>query len=278
MKINYKAGEITIAILILLFVWIVYTWLFMYADRKIVFLYDHLGSTPFDSITSGRYWMAGLLLSGFISVFYYTVRLAAGSDIEVSWQGVMKKITIPLFVGIIFIMMTMGSPKMPLLIAISSATATTIGLCIGLSVADDLMTHLLKTIAATAIGSGFVPFLILFRVLELPSNGIVTLNLAIWIVVLSVLAGFIWLWIATYFFRIYAPSRFQILKGILFLAYLVLPVIHYLFATPKGIPYITSSSNFFANNILLRFINWILLVVFVYTGYGWATRQLYKKR
>jgi hypothetical protein len=222
--------------------------------------------------------MVGLVLSGFISVLYYTIRLAAGSGIEISWQGVMKKISLPLFIGIMLIMMTMGSPKMPFLIALSSATATTIGLSIGLSVADDLMTHLLKTIAATAIGSGFVPFLILFRALELPAKGILSQNMAIWIVVISIIAGYVWLWIALYFFRIYEPTRLQILKGIVFLAYLVLPVIHYLFATPKGIPYITSSDNFFADNMLLRTANWILLILFVYSGYGWATRHLYKKR
>ena len=46
-----------------------YYW-FAIADRYAVFLYDHLGATPFDAITSSRYWMAGLVASGAVMVAY----------------------------------------------------------------------------------------------------------------------------------------------------------------------------------------------------------------
>lgn len=53
----------------------IYFYLFGYADRKIVFLYEHLGLAPFDSATTGRYWMTGLVLSGFLTIFYLLIQL-----------------------------------------------------------------------------------------------------------------------------------------------------------------------------------------------------------
>ena len=42
---------------------LLYYW-FAVADRYAVFLYGHLGATPFDAVTSSRYWMAGLVAAG----------------------------------------------------------------------------------------------------------------------------------------------------------------------------------------------------------------------
>ena len=46
-----------------------YYW-FAVADRYAVFLYEHLGATPFDAVTGSRYWMAGLIANGFVLVLY----------------------------------------------------------------------------------------------------------------------------------------------------------------------------------------------------------------
>lgn len=47
----------------------------MIFDRRIVFLYEHMDLKADSPMTMGRYWMAGLLLSGFLTLFYLVVRL-----------------------------------------------------------------------------------------------------------------------------------------------------------------------------------------------------------
>jgi len=54
-----------------------YRW-FAVADRYVIFLYEHLGATPFDRVTRGRYWMAGLVAAGMVMVGYGLVNWAVG--------------------------------------------------------------------------------------------------------------------------------------------------------------------------------------------------------
>ena len=49
------------ALPIAVFVLGLYGYWFGIADRYAVFLYEHLGATPFDAVTRSRYWMAGLV-------------------------------------------------------------------------------------------------------------------------------------------------------------------------------------------------------------------------
>ncbi len=257
--------EIIISILITIISLGVYLYLFDYADRRIVFLYEHIGLKPFDRMTTGRYWMTGFVLSGFLTFLYLIAQLISRFIIKMEkiyWVTIIKLSWIPLILGIVIITMTLGEPKMTLSIAISSATA----LMIGFSVADDLIMNFKSTITYLITGLGLVPFLVLFRALELPGKGILTLNISILVVVISIVCGFLWLLIANRLFIKHKAPLIKVIKGILAISYLGLPVFHYLIATPKGIPYITSSDNFFADNIVLRITNWILLILIVVLG------------
>jgi len=261
-----KKAEIITSVLVNLISLGVYIYLFGFAYRKIVFLYEHMGLQPYDHITTGRYWMTGFVLSGFLSILYLSARLILkfGAKPEhISWKSIVILSVIPLTTGVIFITMTLGEPEMPFHIAMSAALALQIGLILGMSVVDDLMMNIKKTMIYLVSGIGLVPFLVLFRVLELPERGIISMNYAIAAVVFLFTGGLIWLYISCKIFKHARPGIIQQIKGILASGYVGLPLLHFLIATPKGIPYITSSDNFFADNLLLRACNWVLLFFIV---------------
>jgi hypothetical protein len=246
----------------------VYYYLFGCADRKIVFLYEHLGHTPFDSMTTGRYWMAGFLLSGLLTLLYLPasliLRLIIKSD-KISWKPIVLFSMIPLMIGIVFIIMNLGEPKLTFIIAISSFLALIIGISIGFSVIDDLIKDYKSRFTYLLFGLGLVPFLSLFRSLELPEKGILTMQISVLVIVISIVFGFFWLLIAYRIFKRCRPKWINEIKGTLLIGYIGLPVLHFLIATPKGIPYITTSDNFFADNMIIRLSNWILLFLMVFS-------------
>jgi hypothetical protein len=264
---KFKKGELIISAFISILSLCVYLYLFGYADRKIVFLYEHLSLAPFDKMTTGRYWMAGFVLSGFLTVLYLVVQLFLKFVLKsepMSWKPILKLTAIPLITGVVLIIMTTGEPKLTFVIAISSALALISGTAIGFSVSDDLIENLKSTFIYLFIGVGLVPFLILFRALELPGKGIITVGMSIIVTATLFVGSFCWLLIFYRLFSSHRPGTINVIKGAVLIGYLGLPCLHYLFATPKAIPYITSANNFFAENIVLRLINWILLILIVF--------------
>lgn len=261
-----EKGAIVVSIIITLISLGVYLYLFGYADRKVIFLYEHLGLTPFSTMTIGRYWMAGFVLSGFLTIVYLLVRVIAKFILrseEICWKSVVKFSFIPLIAGIVIIVTNFGEPRLTFLIAGSSAMALIIGLAIGLSVTDDLIKDFKSTIIYLTAGLGLVPFLILFRVLELPGKGILERNVSVVVAGFSMIGGFLWLLLIDRLVD-QKPEWINVIKGTLATGYVGLPLLHYLVATPEGIPYITSSDNFFANNMVLRIATWLLLILMVF--------------
>lgn len=261
-----KKAEILISILVIVISLGVYFYLFGCADRKIVFLYDHLGLTPFDKMTTGRYWMTGLVLSGFLTILYLIARLVLRfiKSEKISWKAIVKYSMIPLIIGVVLITMTLGEPKLTFLIAISSALALMIGIAIGFSVVDDLIKDYRSTFIYLIVGLGLVPFLLLFRVLELPEKRILAMNICVLVILISIVGGIFWLLILYRIFKKDRPTLINVIKGTVAIGYIGLPLLHYLTATPKGIPYITTADNFFADNMILRITNWILLILMVF--------------
>lgn len=263
-----KTSEIIIAILIVLISLGVYSYLFNYADRKVVFLYYHLGHTPFDTMTSGRYWMTGFVLSGFLTIFYLiiklTLKLLSAID-QPRWKTIVKMSFLPLLFGILIITMNFGEPKMTFSLAISSAATLIIGLIIGYSIVDDLFINFKSTKNYLITGLGLVPFLTLFRTLELPAKGILTWGTSITLTIISIGGGLLWLSIA-HLLTDNKSSLVKVLTGTMAITYLGGPVLHYLVATPEGIPYITTSGNVFAEDMVLRITTWILLILLAYLG------------
>lgn len=258
-----------IAILMILISLGVYTYLFIYADRKVVFLYSHLGSTPFDAMTSGRYWMAGFVLSGFLTLFYLIIKLMMKllfPNTHPRWKTIVQLSFLPLFLGILIITMNFGEPHLTFSLALSSAATLIIGLIIGFSVVDDLILHFQSTKNYLITGFGLMPFLSLFRTLELPAKGILSWSTSILVTIFSMIGGLLWVFTAYLLIEKNKPPLIKVLTGTLAITYVALPVLHYLLATPEGIPYITTSGNVFAQDMVLRISTWIVLILLAFIG------------
>ena len=127
---SLHAAPICLFVLCLFFYW------FAIADRSAIFLYNHMGATPFDSRTSSRYWMTGLVAAGAVMVLYTTANWFAARirglryaiyDPPPWWQ-VWLLCVIPLGVGIPWITMTVNWPTLPPAGAAACTVAALIGL------------------------------------------------------------------------------------------------------------------------------------------------------
>ncbi|MDD4108086.1 MAG: hypothetical protein PHH93_05135 [Prolixibacteraceae bacterium] len=259
--------EIIVSVLITVLALGAILFLFGYADRRAVFLYGQFDFTPFHKMTTGRYWMSGFVISGFIVVLYLIIQVSYKIILKaeiIKWYNILKYSSFPIISGVLIITMTTGEPKMPLAIAISIAFTLVTGLVLCFSIVDDLVNDINSTISYVISSMGLVPFLILFRTVEMPAKGILTVNTSIVIAGITFLGGWIWLLLSFRLFKKNPPGCLNIIKGTLAISYIGLPMLHYLTATPEGLPYITSSDNFFADNIIVRMINWIFLLFVVF--------------
>jgi len=134
--------EIIIAIILIIITLGVFVYIFAFANREVVFLYNHLGFKPFDRITAGRYWMLGFIVSGFLAMLYFILRLIllfinnSITEILNCWS-IIKITSIPLIFGIAIITMTLGDPILPFFTAISIPAVLIVGLIIEFSTIDD---------------------------------------------------------------------------------------------------------------------------------------------
>jgi hypothetical protein len=271
-----KKSDIITALALVICSLAVYLYLFGYADRKVVFLYEHLGFKPFDKITRGRYWMTGFVLSGFLSTLYLLIKLIWSSG-NIVWKNVLRLSIIPLIIGIVLITSLVGQPVLPFGLAVSSAITLPIGLGLGLSVVDDLVANPRSTFLYLLFSLGIIPLLVLFRMVELPAKGILSWD-AFWMYMpLLFIGALAWLFIGYRIFKSQKPSWIDVLKGALALGYVDLPLLHYLSATPEGIPYVTSADNFFPDHLLLRFLNWIVVLGILFFV-DWCTKRILLKR
>jgi hypothetical protein len=109
---------------------------------------------------------------------------------------------------------------------------------------------------------GLMPVLLLLRAVELPGRGLsVSVPLAVLVAVSSILASVGWLEIMTglrMWRRKSMPSASAVCIAGLSLSYLVLPVTHYDLSTPPAYRYITTASNFFAFDVGLQMLVFVV--------------------
>ena len=234
-----------------------YYW-FAVADRYAVFLYGHLGATPFDQVTSSRYWMAGLVASGAVMVIYTAVNWLLGRLAILrhqtcrppAWWRVWLVCVVPLIVGIPLITTTFNWPTLPPSLALACTAATLLGLALALWPGSLAALHPGDLTWLAFDGVGLVPGLLLLLAIEVPrTTGIISVGTAWSIAIGSTIGGLIWLLIMTglrRWRRKPVPSAGTLLAAGLCWGYLLLPLAHHLLATPPGYRYITTASNFFA--------------------------------
>lgn len=255
---NYKAGFLSATLLSALIIALFYYW-FALANRYVIFLYYHLGATPFDYRTSSRYWMSGLVASGVILVGYGVANWLAGRLAGLfyrkykppAWQLVWALCLIPVSAGIVLITTSVNNPTLPLPMAMLCAGVTVIGLAPALCTASMAAQRLSELAWLTVVGVGLTPCLLLLRAVELPATDLVTGNTAYIIAIGSTLAGIGWsigaIWLQVRWRQEPCQGTAAgFLLTAVCISYLFLPLFHYWLLTPPTARYITVSANFFA--------------------------------
>jgi len=255
----------TVLVLALFYYW------FGIADRYVVFLYYHdMGpvvpdTSPFSAVTSSRYWMAGLVAGGVVMLLYTTAAWLLGRLVMCyqppAWWRVWTVCALPLLIGIAAITMTVNDPRLPLLNAGQTTLATLIGLGLALLPSRMAGEHPGDLIWLAAEGCGFMLILVAVAALgNLPQWLARGRTRWVWMAVTALavaVAGLVLvpglrLWRHTPVPT--ATTRF--LAG-LCVAYLLMPLVHHLFAT-DGYYYISNSSNFFAPSVPFQFVAWLI--------------------
>ena len=262
------------------------------ANRYTIFLYGHTAvgipdSQPFDEMTTGRYWMSGLVGTGAVMVIRTAAhwlwgRLAVRRSrpfAPSTWWKVWLLVAMPVGVGIPAITMTVNAPTLPPSLAAACVMATLLGLAIALLPGRRAANRPTELTWLVTDGVGLMPALLLLRVVELPGRGLSVGSLEVWLAAIGgLLAGLIWL-AGMSALRIRRnkemPSAGALLFAGLGLSYLLMPLVHHLLATPPAYRYISTASNFFAFNLGIQFLAVIAatgLAVGVTKGRHWIGR------
>lgn len=263
-----EAGHIALCVLGLFYYW------FGVADRYAIFLYGHRApgialTQPFDAITRSRYWMAGYVAAGAVMVLYTGVHWLLGQ-----WAGWQRRVytvspvwqvwlwcCVPLSIGILGITMTVNAPTLPLALALQCVVATLVGLFFALLPAAWAVNRPLDLVWLGGDGLGLSPFLLFLRAIELPGQGVITMPMALLLITVGIGGSLVWLGIMTFlrrWRRRSVPPAHAVMSSGICINYLLLPLVHYLFATPPAYRYLSNSANFFATAPALQLL--ILLI------------------
>jgi len=241
-----------------------YYW-FAVADRYMIFLYGHLGATPFDDVTSSRYWMSGLVASGALMVVYTTANWLLGRVAALRhrdyrpppWWHVWVLCVTPLVIGMPVITMTLNWPTLPGSNASACILVTLVGLALALTPGSFAAQRPSDLGWLTLDGVGLMPSLLSLHVIELPARGSVSAATAYMVASGSIFAGALWLGIMTGL-RAWRkkswPGASTLFVAGLCLSYLLMPLVHHLLFTPRRCRYISAASNFFPHNICVQLI------------------------
>ena len=241
-----------------------YYW-FAVADRYAVFLYDHLGATPFDAITTSRYIMTGAVAGGYVLVGYCLIAHLRGlwatwrGDVYVPppWWQVWMISAPPLGAGIFYITTTQNSPTLPPEVAMLCVVAAWAALALALPPARWAVRRPRDLVLLAGDGLGLLPSLLLLRALELPFRDVLGPGVAMAVALGSIVGGGVWmLGMAALRTAIRArhPGAGRVFLAGLSIAYLGLPLVHHLLFTPAEYRYITDAANFYPQRSVLRLV------------------------
>lgn len=253
-----EAAFISVFILGLFYYW------YALADRYAVFLYGHVASPgdpqaqPFDEMTASRYWVCGLVACGAVLILYAAANwmLAQRAHrcgkrfVPSAWWRVWMLSAIPLGIGIPAITMSVNAPTLPPELAMACVVATWAGLAIALLSGEWAAERPKELLWLAADGLGLMPPLLCLRAVELPGRGVSLDMPTAWLWALgSVLSGLLWL-TGMSLLRLWRhremPSAAALFLAGVAWSYVLLPLVHYVLATPPRYRYISAAGNFFA--------------------------------
>jgi len=250
-----------------------YRW-FAVADRYVIFLYCHdMGplvpdTAPFSFVTASRYWVAGLVASGVVLVFYATFtwvwrRIDARRRVAryrpPTWWRVWAICAVCFVIGIPAITMTVNAPTLPLGNAVQVTVVTVIGVALALAAAQWMVDRPLPAIVLLAAdGFGLMFFPLNLVILEERAN-----PTWLWMMVVMLVIGVFWLGgmtlVRTLWARKFIVSGRELFVAEACVSYLLMPLVHHVaVGTLEGYFYISNSDNFFSESIALQIGVWIV--------------------
>lgn len=151
-----------------------YRW-FAIAERYAIFLYGHLGATPFDRVTRSRCWMAGLVAAGIVMVAYGLANWALGrvarlrnqASVPPAWRRVWALCAPALTVGIPLITTRANDPTLPLTDAVVCVVAALVGLVFALMPGAVAAARPADLVWTAVHGAGLMPALLAVGVTRL---------------------------------------------------------------------------------------------------------------
>ncbi|MBN1877293.1 MAG: hypothetical protein JXA33_23925 [Anaerolineae bacterium] len=254
---------------------LMYFW-FAVADRYTVFLYYHdMGpyypdTSPFSRVTISRYWMTGLVASGAVMVLttgltWLLGRLMKGYHVP-TWWRVWIVATLLLMIGIPWITMTVNWPTLPLRHAAQVTMVTILGLAFALLPLQLAAERPRYLIGLSLDGSALTLFLLYAVKAELVPRWLSDGRME-WIrmcaaVCLSGAVGLLLLTGLRTWRRLPVPSIQETIVASFCIAYLLMPLAHYIIGT-NGYFYLSDSDNFFAQSWLLQLAVWLIAGILV---------------
>ncbi len=258
------AGAVGLVVLALYGCW------FGVADRFAVFLYGHLGATPFDAETRSRYWMAGLVAAGIVLAGYGGANWCLGRVAALcrrgyrppAWQRVWL-LAAPLTAGgVVAITTTVNAPTLPLRDALFSALAALVGLALALPFGEWAASRPVETAWALVHGLGMVPVLGLGYAPERATAGWLTSTRLAWAVAAGALiVSALWLGLLSvlrWWRKVPGPHWIELLWVGFAWMYLLGPLAHHLLATPPSYRYISVAANFFSRRLVVQGAVWLV--------------------
>lgn len=235
-----------------------YAW-FAVANRYLIFLYAHLGATPFDATTRSRYWMAGFVLMSY-SVLQWILGRATGflgwSYRPPAWWQVWMLCALPLAVGIPWITMRLNWPTLPVGLAAACVATTLVGMALALAPGALAAQQPRENVRLTLYAMGIVPSLFFVRAVELPER--IGAPIAYTVAIAVPLAGAAWLML-----RLLLRPPTTGALAVLCITYLVLPLVHYGLFTQPDYRYITAAANFFAQSVWVQLLSFAMVGVLI---------------
>lgn len=227
---------------------LVYTWAFLWADKSKLFLHYHYGWGPGNFVTDSRYSVFGLVFSGILTIFLYLLtKFKKIKRINITFKEIILAATMA---GILMLL------SMPI-ISLRWVMVSIICLIIGLFLGKETINIFLKC-EGIKIFVPFIlvstPFLILFHSVELVSKGKVSPATAYGVAVVVMLVSIVGNRLINFIYkkkRIVVDYK-DVLVVTLAMAYLIMPVVHFIFLTPRGVKYISTWDNFLAQKFFLQ--------------------------
>jgi len=241
---------------------------FSFANRAIVFLYDHdMGplfpdTGAFSPVTRSRYWMTGLVASGLVLLLYSAIAWMLGrcGRRPPPWRQVWLWCAVPLAIGIPLIAMTMNSPVLPTADALLTTAVTLVGLAFALAAGELAATAPGRFLGLAVDGLGVAALVLSVTLVEqalaLMQRGN---RYGIALLLAGAVIGVLILLAATFVQRRHAKpekTATMLAAGVCWV-YLFLPAAHYLFFT-DGWFYITTMDNFFPHSWLVFMVGWMV--------------------